>query len=45
MIGLDDRQALTRDIRIAHTTSTRLKPVCKIAGFDLRTRPPTCYSK
>jgi transposase InsO family protein len=37
MIGLEDRQALTRDIRIAHTTGARLKPACKIAGIDLRT--------
>ena len=37
MIGLEDRQALTRDIHIAHATGARLKPACKIAGIDLRT--------
>ena len=37
MIGLEDRQALARDIHIAHTTGARLTPTCKIAGIDLRT--------
>jgi transposase InsO family protein len=37
MIGLEDRQALARDIHVAHTTGARLKPACKIAGIDLRT--------
>jgi len=37
MIGLEDRQALARDIDVAHTTGARLKPACAIAGIDLRT--------
>ena len=37
MIGLEDRQALARDIHIAHTAGARLKPACEIAGIDLRT--------
>jgi putative transposase len=37
MIGLEDRQALTRDIRTAHTAGARLKPACAIVGIDLRT--------
>lgn len=37
MIGLEDRQALTRDIDVAHTAGARLKPACAIAGIDLRT--------
>jgi transposase InsO family protein len=37
MIGLEDRQALARDIHTAHTAGARLKPACEIAGIDLRT--------
>lgn len=37
MIGLEDRQALAKDIHAAHTTGARLKPACAIAGIDLRT--------
>jgi putative transposase len=37
MIGLEDRQALARDIHCAHAASARLKPACEIAGIDLRT--------
>jgi len=37
MIGLEDRQALARDIHCAHTAGARLKPACEIAGIDLRT--------
>ncbi len=37
MIGLEDRQALARDIHTAHAVGARLKPVCEIAGIDLRT--------
>ena len=31
MIGLEDRQALTRNIDVAHTAGARLKPACEIA--------------
>jgi len=37
MIGLGDRQALARDIDVAHTAGARLKPACETAGIDLRT--------
>ena len=37
MIGLEDRQALARDIDAAHTAGARLKSTCEIAGIDLRT--------
>jgi transposase InsO family protein len=37
MIGLEDRQALARDIDVAHTAGARLKPACEIVGIDLRT--------
>ena len=37
MIGLEDRQALARDIHAAHAAGARLKPACEIAGIDLRT--------
>lgn len=37
MIGLEDRQALAKDIHTAHATGARLKPACAIAGIDLRT--------
>ena len=37
MIGLEDRQALTRDIQAARAVGARLKPACEIAGIDQRT--------
>jgi putative transposase len=37
MIGLEDRQALARDIGVAHAAGARLKPACAMAGIDLRT--------
>lgn len=37
MIGLEDRQALARDIDFAHAAGARLRPACEIAGIDLRT--------
>lgn len=37
MIGLEDRQALTRDIDTAHCAGARLQPACEIVGIDLRT--------
>jgi hypothetical protein len=37
MIGLEDRQALARDIHTAHTAGARVKPACAIVGIDLRT--------
>jgi len=37
MIGLEDRQALARDIEIAHTTGARLRPACAIVGISVRT--------
>ena len=37
MIGLEDRQALARDIHVAHAAGARLKPACAIAGIDPRT--------
>ena len=37
MIGLEDRQALARDIAEAHTAGARLKPACETAGIDVRT--------
>ena len=37
MIGLEDRQALARDIDVAHTAGARLKPACETAGIELRT--------
>jgi transposase InsO family protein len=37
MIGLEDRQALCRDIEVAHTAGARLAPACETAGIDLRT--------
>jgi hypothetical protein len=36
MIGLEDRQALARDIDVAHAAGARLRPACEIAGIDLR---------
>ena len=37
MIGLEDRQALTRDIHAARDAGARLKPACEVAGIDQRT--------
>ena len=37
MIGLEDRQALARDIDTAHAAGARLQPACEIAGIDVRT--------
>jgi transposase InsO family protein len=37
MIGLEDRQALARDIDVAHAAGARLRPACEIAGIDART--------
>ena len=37
MIGLEDRQALARDIHVAHAAGARLKPACAMAGIELRT--------
>ncbi len=37
MIGLEDRQALARDIDIAHTAGARLEFACETAGIELRT--------
>jgi putative transposase len=37
MIGLEDRQALARDIAVAHAAGARLHPACEVAGIELRT--------
>ncbi len=37
MIGLEDRQALARDIDVAHSAGARLKLACATAGIELRT--------
>lgn len=37
MIDLEDRQALARDIAVAHAAGARLKPACETAGIDVRT--------
>ena len=37
MIGLEDRQALARDIDVAHSAGARLKLACETACIDLRT--------
>jgi len=37
MIGLEDRQALARDIDAAQSAGARLRPACEIAGIDPRT--------
>lgn len=37
MIGLEDRQALARDINAAHAAGARLRPACETAGIELRT--------
>ena len=37
MIGLEDRQSLSRDISVAHAAGARLHLACEIAGIDVRT--------
>ena len=37
MIGLEDRQALSQDIDVAHPAGARLHLACEIVGIDLRT--------
>ena len=37
MIGLEDRQALARDIGVAHSAGARFKLACAVAGIDVRT--------
>ena len=37
MTGLEDRQALARDIHTAQSAGARLKLACEIAGIELRT--------
>lgn len=37
MIGLEDRQALARDIHSAHDAGARLRLACETAGIELRT--------
>ena len=37
MIGLEDRQALARDIHAAHVAGARLMLACEMAGTELRT--------
>jgi putative transposase len=37
MIGLEDRQALARDIYAAHQAGARLRLACETAGINLRT--------
>jgi hypothetical protein len=37
MIGLEDRQAMARDIALAHAAGARLRPACEVAGIELRT--------
>ncbi len=37
MIGLEDRQALARDIHTAHAAGARLRLACDAAGIELRT--------
>jgi putative transposase len=37
MIGLEDRQALARDIDVAHTAGARLRLACETVGIELRT--------
>ena len=41
MIGLEDRQALARDIHVAHTAGARLKPAFAIADRRLFAHPRT----
>ena len=42
MIGLEDRQALARNIDVAHTAGARLKPACEIVGIDFGARQGSC---
>jgi len=37
MIGLEDRQAIAREIQTACASGARLKPACETAGIDVRT--------
>jgi putative transposase len=37
MISLEDRQALSRDIELAHQAGARLQRACATAGIDVRT--------
>ena len=37
MIGLEDRQSLTREINAAHKAGARLHLACETAGIDVRT--------
>lgn len=37
MIGLEDRQALARDIQTAHAAGARLRLACETAGITVRT--------
>jgi len=37
MIDLEDRQALARDIDVAHAAGARLRLACETAGIELRT--------
>jgi putative transposase len=37
MIGLEDRQALARDVQAAHKAGARLHPACETAGITVRT--------
>ena len=37
MIGLEDRQSLSRDIYVAHSAGARLELASEIAGIDVRT--------
>ena len=37
MIALEDRQALVRDITLAHQAGARLQAACTTAGITLRT--------
>ena len=37
MIGLEDRQALSREIEAAHVAGARLGPACEVVGIDART--------
>ena len=36
MIGLEDRQALARDIEAAQQAGARLQQACEVAGIDKR---------
>ena len=36
MIGLEDRQSLTREIDVAHQAGARLHLACETAGIDVR---------